>query len=789
MQRYAPLAILAALFWSGVLQAQDEDATLAEKLRALDPRVIVQGKVRVPPLAPMLMRDAEARLRDANQRERKAWASINTKAAWEVFRDKRLESLRTSLGVFPEAAKEIKSQVVRTRRGDGFEIDNVVIESRPGLLISANLYRPAKPTPAMPAIVIVHSHQRPKNVGARQDMAMTWARAGCLVIVPDLLGHGERRVHPFTGADDFDEAFNADMQDYWFRYDLGMQLHLVGDSLMGWMACNLFRCVDFLNTQKGIDRKRILLVSEPAGGGDVAAVAFALDPRFTGGVITNFGGPQPESPYPLPRDAEASFSYAGSGSWESTRNLRLSARDGFLPWTIVASVAPRKLIYNHEFYWDQANDPVWKRLQKVYSFYDGANSLAGIAGRGFVVGSEPENWHWLPINREVLYPTLDTWFKIPNPKLEYSERLPANELLCFSPEVLREFKAQPLHEMLVKLGNERAVAARKKLDALKPQERGPQLRKDWAKLLGNVEPPALLDVNVQEELLHGKRIRMQRIAMTVEPGIVVPMLLLLPIKREKQQVPVVVALSQAGKSAFLRDRADLIAALLDNRIAVALPDVRGTGETSPDDRRDRRSASTAISATGLMTGDTLLGGRLRDVRAALKVICSHEEIDPKRAALWGDSFTPPHDDERDLRWPHGLEQRPNPGEPAGGLLALLGALYEDDVKAVYVHGGLASYASALQSPYCYVPHDAVVPGALTVGDLCDVAAGLAPRALRMEGMVDGHNRRIKRSTLENAYAPARASYDAAGVDVRLEFNASAGSAAQVARWLGAHLKE
>ena len=45
-----------------------------------------------------------------------------------------------------------------------------------------------------------------------------------------------------------------------------------------------------------------------AGGGlprgVPAAVAMALDARITGGVITNFGGPQPESPYPLPRDAE-----------------------------------------------------------------------------------------------------------------------------------------------------------------------------------------------------------------------------------------------------------------------------------------------------------------------------------------------------------------------------------------------------------------------------------------------------------------------------------------------------
>ena len=33
--------------------------------------------------------------------------------------------------------------------------------------------------------------------------------------------------------------------------------------------------------------------------------------------------------------------------------------------------------------------------------------------------------------------------------------------------------------------------------------------------------------------------------------------------------------------------------------------------------------------------------------------------------------------------------------PLGGLLALLGAVYEDDVRAVFVSGGLASYRSVL----------------------------------------------------------------------------------------------
>jgi hypothetical protein len=105
-------------------------------------------------------------------------------------------------------------------------------------------------------------------------MGMTWARAGCLVLVPDLIGMGERRQHPFATPADYPKPFSAS-QDYYFRYDLGIQLDLAGSSLMGWFVRDLMRGVDVLLAQPGIDKNKIAVVSEPAGGGDVAGVLAA----------------------------------------------------------------------------------------------------------------------------------------------------------------------------------------------------------------------------------------------------------------------------------------------------------------------------------------------------------------------------------------------------------------------------------------------------------------------------------------------------------------------------------
>lgn len=774
--RCRAVGVMLALILATVGRAVDPPHELAEQLRNLDGRVIVLGTVRQPPLASMLARDVAARLRQANRAETQTWGQVKSRADWERYRDVRLQALRSSLGV-ETAPQKVRVRITGTHEGDGYRVDNLVFESRPGLPVTANLYRPAKYTASMPGILICHSHHQPKNTGARQDMAMTWARAGCLVLVPDHLGHGERRQHPFA---------EAAPNDYHFRYDNAIQLHLAGESLMGWLAGDLMRGVDVLLSQPGIDPKRILLISEPAGGGDVAAVTAALDPRITGVMVNNFGGPQPETAYPLPRDAEESFEYAGSGSWESTRNLRLSARDGFLPWVIVASIAPRRLIYYHEFYWDREQDPVWQRLQKVYGFYNAPEALAGVAGRGFVVGSEPENTHWLAESREILYPTLQRWFAIANPSKEFSKRRPAEELLCLTPEASKEFKLEPLHTRLTQRTAERGDTFRKNLAQLNQGERRDRLRLQWTRLLGVVEPAgaAVVKAGAAAPRRQGQ-VTVERLHLSTEPGVVVPVLLLLPPQSQAKRSPVVVAVAQQGKQEFLRQRADQLADLLKRGIAVCLPDVRGTGETSPGEARDRRSAATSISASEWMLGQSLLGGRLRDLRSVVRHLRQRPDLDGRRIALWGDSFAAVNPPERDLKVPHSAASRPAQSEPLGGLLALLGALFEE-TRAVYIRGGLSDYESVLHSSFCYLPHDVVVPGVVTAGDLCDLAAALAPAPLRLEGLVDGLNRNVSAATLNRRYTPTLAAYQQAGAPDRLRLGDKPEG---VAGWLSESLIE
>jgi len=136
----------------------------------------------------------------------------------------------------------------------------------------------------------------------------------------------------------------------------------------------------------------------------------------------------------------------------------------------------------------------------------------------------------------------------------------------------------------------------------------------------------------------------------------------------------------------------------------------------------------------------MLGQRLRDLRSVLAYLRQRKDLSTKRIALWGDSFAPTNTADTDFKVPRAADTWPRESEPMGGLLALLGALFEEDVRAVHVSGGLASYHAVLGHFAVLIPHGDSVPGALTAGDLCDLAGALAPRALRREAMVDHLNR-------------------------------------------------
>jgi len=571
-------------------------------------------------------------------------------------------------------------------------------------------------------------------------MGVNWARTGAAVLVPDVLGHGERAQQPFGGR-----------QDYYSRYFINMHFSLVGESYLAWIVWDLMRGTDLLLTLPGIDRERIILIGAVAGGGDPSAVAAAFDPRVTCSIPYNFGAgagwrTHLRTPTPPGRNL------AGVGYWELTRNLPLTARGGFFPWVLVAAVAPRYLVSAHEFEWDADKDEAWHRIQKVYDFYDARDRLGWCKGAG---ACEPGagNTHCTnvgPIHRAGFYPYLERWFGMRPPVPEVQKRREPAELVCLDEATRRRMKT--VRQLMAEKADGALATVRRALGALPPDARRRVMCERWTRLLGETAPASEPRVEVRSTTaLAGAAA--ERMFLEVESGVAVPLILLRPDAESRKRAPVVIGVAQQGKDRFIRVRAVEITDLLDKGIAVCLPDVRGVGETSPGDERGRKGPAIAAHTDELMLGRHLLGLQLSDLRCVLQYLRTRPDLDASRLALWGDSFAPvnPPDFIPPRQEGDGLSpvddgpagtDRPPVGEPLGLLLALLGALFEDHVRAVLGRHGIAAFASAFDGYYLNIPLDCVVPEMLLVGDVDDLAAGLAPKALRIEGLVDACNRPV-----------------------------------------------
>ncbi len=699
----APRADAPELRWQWPAQNERMDFELAGALSGYAP-------VFEPVRLPMPVRESQQtyltdqaepatnlrkRMAEAAAAERLEWQKVKTRGDWERFRDQRIGALRKSFGPFPERTPLRAAVTRRVDYGDGFVIENVVYESMPGRLVPANLYLPAKSGGARwPVVVVAHSHHAPKTQSELQDMGMTWARAGVAVLVPDQPGAGERV-----------ESQAWPRESYYSRYAMGMQLYLTGESLMKWAAWDLMRGIDMLLERPQIDPKRIVMLGAVAGGGDPAAVLAALDSRVAAVIPFNFGEAGPEEHYtsgPRPYDFETAD--PGWGFWESTRGLRRSAADQFFPWLICASVAPRPFLFSFEIGWPKTveEEPAWARYKKVFELYGARDHLADVDGFGPFPGPG-ECTNVGSFLRRRIYPVLKRWLAFPIPASEYHNVRPEADLMAITPELAAERKPKPTAELARALAVQRLARARVRMNPA-------ALRSALAAKLGDIEPG--------------------------EPGISLPVIL--KPARGTGPTPAVLAFAQDGTKGFQANRAAEIERLLEHGIAVCLADVRGVG------RKARGPGAMGPAANELMLGNTLLGARLKDARTLFRYLASRPEIDPKRIALWGDSFGAVKP--RDMVFDKSANQPGGPeipqAEPLGPLLALLTALYEPDVAAVATRRGLTSFLSVLDDRFTYVPLDVIVPGILEAGDIPDIVAAIGPRPVLMQAPVDGRNRPV-----------------------------------------------
>jgi len=96
------------------------------------------------------------------------------------------------------------------------------------------------------------------------------------------------------------------------------------------------------------------------------------------------------------------------------------------------------------------------------------------------------------------------------------------------------------------------------------------------------------------------------------------------------------------------------------------------------------------------------------------------------------------------------------------------AALEPCIKEITVERSVLTWSAVAQTPISHNQLTNVVPGALKVYDLPDLAAALAPRTLTIRTPVDPVGKPVTQATLEEAYAPCKSAYQKTGAKLLLQ---------------------
>lgn len=208
----------------------------------------------------------------------------------EAWQKKLRAKLTELVGGFP-ARGDLHAQTLETRDLSGFRREKIVFESRPGMFVLCYLLTPktAPPHPVMVSIpghgrgvddivgIDEHGHDRTDKPGYQHDFAIQVVEHGMAALAIEPLGFGCRR-DPVTrkkGA----EATAC-------QPSAGAAL-LLGQTMIGWRVYDVMRAIDWIETRKELDARRVGCMGI-SGGGTITTFASALEPRIQAAMISGY---------------------------------------------------------------------------------------------------------------------------------------------------------------------------------------------------------------------------------------------------------------------------------------------------------------------------------------------------------------------------------------------------------------------------------------------------------------------------------------------------------------------
>ncbi|MEQ9408881.1 MAG: acetylxylan esterase [Fuerstiella sp.] len=214
------------------------------------------------------------RMRAFRQQRIARLAALQSKADAENYVTSCRTRIRTCLGDHPERTP-LNPQITAIHERDGYRIENLIFESRPGFPVTANLYVPTGVTGRRPAVVGTCGHSsNGKAEKAYQGFSQGLAKQGYVCLIYDPIGQGERLQY-------LDEHLNSHV-GVGVREHLkaGNQQFLVGESFSMWRAWDGMRALDYLLTREEVDPAQIGVTGN-SGGGTMTTLLCGVDQRWS----------------------------------------------------------------------------------------------------------------------------------------------------------------------------------------------------------------------------------------------------------------------------------------------------------------------------------------------------------------------------------------------------------------------------------------------------------------------------------------------------------------------------
>jgi dienelactone hydrolase len=302
---------------------------------------------------------------EAQKLEADFLVGIKSKEDWERERPRLVSEYFHMLGLSPLPEKTaLKATVTRTLdRGDYF-VDMLHYQSRPGLYVTANLYRPAKVAAGekLPAVLYVCGHSgrgRNGNKTAFQSHGIWFARHGYVCLMVDTLQLGEiAGIHHGTYR-----------EGRWWWLSRGY-------TPAGVECWNGIRGIDYLVSRPDVDPERIG-VTGISGGGAATFWITAADERVKVAV-----------PVSGMADLE---SYVGNRVINGHCDCMFLYNTYQWHWTRIAGlIAPRPMLFVNSdadtIFPMDANERIINRLERLYSLFgatDVVDSFVSVGGHDY----------------------------------------------------------------------------------------------------------------------------------------------------------------------------------------------------------------------------------------------------------------------------------------------------------------------------------------------------------------------------------------------------------------------